>query len=240
MSSEIISWISEIGGAASVAAALTGIAGIAINALAERQKKAQQRKLQIELISKNIFNSAMTGNSYETVKSDKSEVTRGIENNHHVSADKFSFERETDRKDNSKLVEDLVTNYHQQALSQARVQFLFSIFAATIGFIYIMYASYGIDDANMLTVVKILPGVIVDAIAALFFRQAEQTRQRATELYDRLRKDQQMQRAEAIVESIGDDSIKSAIKAQIALHMAGLSPKEIDIHSFIKTAEISQ
>jgi len=34
------------------------------------------------------------------------------------------------------LVQDLVNGYHQQALSQAKVQFWFSIAAATIGFVY--------------------------------------------------------------------------------------------------------
>ena len=60
--------------------------------------------------------------------------------------------------------------------------------------------------------------VIVNAIAALFFRQAEQTRLRATELYDRLRKDRQMTRAEAVVNTIEDSNIRSLAKAQIALH----------------------
>jgi hypothetical protein len=77
----------------------------------------------------------------------------------------------------------------------------------------------------------------VDAIAALFFRQAEQTRQRATELYDRLRTDRQMARAETVVDTIEDLSIRSAVKAQIALHMVGLAPKEIDILAFVGRSE---
>jgi LytS/YehU family sensor histidine kinase len=104
----------------------------------------------------------------------------------------------------NELVEDLVTNYHQQALSQARVQFWFSIVAATVGFLYIMFAALTIDTKELINYTKVLPGVVMDAIAALFFRQAEQTRQRATELYDRLRKDRQMMRAESVVESIED------------------------------------
>ena len=85
------------------------------------------------------------------------------------------------------LISDLVNSYHQQALSQARVQFWFSVVAATVGFVYIIYSAS--DQADIL---KILPGVVIDTVALLFFRQAEQTRQRATELYDRLRKDSQM------------------------------------------------
>lgn len=134
------------------------------------------------------------------------------------------------------LVEDLVTNYHHQALSQARFQFWFSVFAATAGFLYILYGASQADSADFAAFIKILPGVVVDVIAALFFRQAEQTRQRATELYDRLRTDKQMMRAEAVVNTIEDLSIRSAVKAQIALHMVGLSPKEIDLQSFMSKA----
>ena len=79
--------------------------------------------------------------------------------------------------------------------------------------------------------------VIVNAIAALFFRQAEQTRLRATELYDRLRKDRQMTRAEAVVNTIEDSNIRSLAKAQIALHMVGLVPKEMDLTALISKAE---
>ncbi|MFD1627596.1 TRADD-N-associated membrane domain-containing protein [Azospirillum griseum] len=138
------------------------------------------------------------------------------------------------------LVDGLVISYHQQALSQAKFQFLFSVFAAIVGFFYILYASSKIDDANLATTAKIIPGIIIDVIAAIFFKQAEQTRQRATELYDRLRKDQQMRRAESIADSIENEQIRSAIKAQVSLHMAGLSPKEIDIISFVSNPYSNQ
>lgn len=131
------------------------------------------------------------------------------------------------------LVEDLVGSYHQQALSQARVQFWFSVGAATVGFGYILYAASHIQGPSVIEYVKILPGIVIDAVAALFFKQAEQTRERATELYDRLRQDRQAQRAEAMVASIEDTTIRSAVKAQIALHMAGLAPKEIDLPTFL-------
>ncbi len=130
-----------------------------------------------------------------------------------------------------KLVQDLVTGYHQQALSQAKVQFWFSVIAATVGFIFIIYSASGINIENIASVINILPGAVIDAVALLFFRQAEQTRERATDLYDRLRSDNQMRSAIDIVEGIENISIKSTIKAQIALHMAGLQPKEIDITS---------
>jgi hypothetical protein len=64
-------------------------------------------------------------------------------------------------------------------------------------------------------------------------REAEQTRERATALYDRLRSDNQSMQATRLVESIEDQAIKSAVKAQLALHKSGLKPKEIDLTSFL-------
>jgi hypothetical protein len=140
-------------------------------------------------------------------------------------------------KEGSGFIEELVSGYHHQALSQAKVQFWFSIIAATVGFCYILFsaATTGLDQ--WASVMKIMPGVVIDAVAALFFRQAEQTRQRATELYDRLRKDSQMSMAQKLLTSIEDTRIRSAAQAQIALHMAGLEPKEIDIGALIGPAE---
>jgi hypothetical protein len=129
------------------------------------------------------------------------------------------------------FVGELVNGYHQQALSQAKVQFWFSVAAATVGFAYILFATLRADDGTLSVVLNTLPGIVIDAVAFLFFRQAEQTRERATALYDRLRQDSQIEGAREMVESIDDVQIRSLVKAQIALHMSGLSPKELDLQA---------
>jgi ABC-type molybdate transport system substrate-binding protein len=141
-------------------------------------------------------------------------------------------------KEGGNLIGDLVNGYHQQALSQARVQFWFSVVAATLGFIYIVYSATTTSVDQTASILKILPGVVIDAVALLFFRQAEQTRQRATELYDRLRKDSQMAMAHKILESITDSQIKSLAQAQIALHLSGLTPKDIDLASLLSHVKV--
>jgi hypothetical protein len=132
-------------------------------------------------------------------------------------------------------VENLIAGYHEQALNQAKVQFWFSVFAATVGFAWILYAGTGIDTQRLATALKTLPGAIMDLVAFLFFRQAAETRQRATDLYDRLRADKQSTEAMDLVASIEDVKIKSAVQAQIALHKAGLAPTPIDLMRFLVT-----
>ena len=131
------------------------------------------------------------------------------------------------------FIQELVNSYHQQALSQARVQFWFSVGAATVGFVFIIYQSRFFAVGNIESYLRIMPGVIIDVVAALFFRQAEQTRERATALYDRLRSDNQVLRTQVLVESIEDGKMKSAVKALIALHMAGLKLNEADLLAFM-------
>lgn len=133
----------------------------------------------------------------------------------------------------NQLIQELVNSYHQQALSQARVQFWFSVAAATVGFGYILYSASTASGDGWTTVVRILPGVVIDAVAVLFFRQAEQTRQRATELYDRLRKDSQAAMAKELLTSIDDLRIRSIAQAQIALHLSGVTTKDFDVAGFL-------
>lgn len=130
-------------------------------------------------------------------------------------------------------VENLISSYHEQALSQAKVQFWFSVVAATVGFVWILYAGMEIKAESATSLMKTLPGVVMDAVAFLFFRQASETRQRATELYDRLRKDKQMTEAASLVAEIADEKVRSVVQAQIALHMAGLQQSPIDLSSVL-------
>lgn len=73
----------------------------------------------------------------------------------------------------------------------------------------------------------------MDAVAFLFFRQAKETRQRATELYDKLRLDKKIAESATLVASIEDTRLRSAVKAQLALHMSGLEPNPIDLSAFL-------
>jgi hypothetical protein len=130
-------------------------------------------------------------------------------------------------------VENLVQSYHKQALDQSKVQFWVSVAGAMIGFLWIIYSAIGIDPAHIGTILRILPGVVMDTVAFLFFRQASETRQRATELYDRLRSDSERSQAVELVESIEDERVRSVIKAQISLHMAGLQPSPIDLSTLV-------
>jgi uncharacterized membrane protein YraQ (UPF0718 family) len=129
-------------------------------------------------------------------------------------------------------IENLITNYHEQALNQARVQFWFSVGAATIGFIWIIIYGIMISPQDIATIAKVLPGVVIDAVAGLFFKQAADTRRRATELYDRLRQDKKNDETMKMVSSIDDNELRNRVKAQIALNLS--KSEDIELDSIIK------
>jgi hypothetical protein len=139
----------------------------------------------------------------------------------------------------SSIAAELIESYHTQALTQAAAQFWFSISAATIGFLFIMYIGffYSLKRQPQLTLLNTLPGIAIEAVAALFFKQAEDTRKRATELYDRLRLDDKQTQAITLIESIENQELRDFVKAQWALQIVGLESQPLPNHSIYQKDE---
>lgn len=133
-------------------------------------------------------------------------------------------------------VESLINSYHEQALNQARVQFWFSVIAATIGFGWIIYTGLKVNNSQLLELFKIVPGIAIDAVAFLFFKQAAETRSRATQLYDRLRTDKQLTESIGVVTAIENTDVRSAVQAQIALRMSGIDTPPLELNNFLIAA----
>ena len=130
------------------------------------------------------------------------------------------------REEEWEVVRRLVKEYHSQALSQAKVQFWFSVVAASSGFAIIIVAivmALMQQTSASQTILQVVPGIAIEAVAALFFKQAAETRERATALYDRLRTDRERTYALSLVDSIDNSNVRNAVKAELALHMAGLA-----------------
>jgi hypothetical protein len=133
------------------------------------------------------------------------------------------------------LAGQLIRSYHTQALAQATAQFWFSVTAASIGFLVIMYTCFSSVRFRdpYVTLLNTIPGIAIEAVAALFFRQAEDTRKRATALYDRLRLDDRQLQAINLLESIQNKELRDIVKAHWALHIAGLEAQPMDLSSYL-------
>jgi hypothetical protein len=115
---------------------------------------------------------------------------------------------------------ELVYRYHRQAINQSALLFWLSVIAAVAGFALILYTT-----ANFLLVsppeltVRAIPGCVFECLAGFFFRQSARVRQRATELFDRLRFDQERFSAIALAESIEDPIVRDLVKAQTVFQL---------------------
>ena len=129
-------------------------------------------------------------------------------------------------------IEDLIRSHHEQALAQASIQFWSSLIASIIGFVFIVLMILFANNSQWYEyILKVIPGVIIEAVSYLFFKQSSETRARASDFLNRLRNDEQISKSITIADSIGNDELKSLIKAKIALHICGINELQ-DLNDF--------
>lgn len=147
-------------------------------------------------------------------------------------SDQADREQQSDNRDFQILARDLIESYHTQALAQATSQYWFSVIAASFGFAIIMYATVGAlrSKEPQIALLKAIPGLAIEGVAVLFLTQADGTRKRATELYDRLRSDEKQLNAIALIESIQDGGLRDVVKAQLALQIVGIPSQNFDFY----------
>jgi hypothetical protein len=116
-----------------------------------------------------------------------------------------------------------LANYYSVTLGQAKVSFWFSLLFASIGFIVIIGAAFLYRDGDALGAsIKVTSGVIIDAVAALFFVQSRRAQEAMGAFFEKLRTDRQFIEARKICEEITNDTIKDNLKTILVLHYSGL------------------
>jgi len=119
-------------------------------------------------------------------------------------------------------LEPLFLEYHHEALQEARAQYWFSVVAATAGFAFIIFqVSRGGGSSASEQLLKSLPGVVVEVVSALYFRQASEIRKHASEFFDRLRSDHQIAIAVGVLDTVRDEALQSSGRMRLALHLVG-------------------
>jgi hypothetical protein len=117
--------------------------------------------------------------------------------------------------------------YYTQVLIQFKIAFWFSLIFASFGFVVIVVAAlmYSIEQSGII-IVQGIAGVLVDAIAALFFVQANRTQASMMKFFDKLRKDRQYAESQRLCESIDDRNAKDALRIYLSLYYAGVEKYE--------------
>ena len=76
--------------------------------------------------------------------------------------------------------------------------------------------------SNATSIVGLLAGTIINAVAGLFFVQSNRTRRLMSEFFDRLRNDEKVAEAVELVNSLQDTQTQSRLKSVLALSFASV------------------
>jgi hypothetical protein len=116
-----------------------------------------------------------------------------------------------------------LASYYSVTLGQAKISFWFSLIFASIGFMVIIGAAFLYREGDTLGAsIKITSGLIIDAVAALFFVQSRRAQEAMGAFFEKLRTDRQFIEARKICEEINSETIKDHLKTILVLHYSGL------------------
>jgi hypothetical protein len=115
-----------------------------------------------------------------------------------------------------------VDRFYTQALLHANVWFLASVLAAIVGLAVIVWEVIQASGRPDLEAgLKATTGLLVEAVAALFYRQANATRKHAGDLLTSTQGDRRAETARQILATIEDDRRREEIAARLVMHLAG-------------------
>jgi len=118
----------------------------------------------------------------------------------------------------------LLKAYHEQSLGQSRITMWFSLIFAAIGFLVIVGGFLNGSLSERL--VKIGSGVIIDAVASLFFVQSNKARELMVAFFDKLRTDRKLDESLQLVQQIPDAALRARIMAALALNFADVKAEK--------------
>jgi len=129
-----------------------------------------------------------------------------------------------------------LANYYAQILSQSKVAFWFSLIFASLGFMVIVIAAFLYNQTNSgSAIAQFIAGLIMDAVAGLFFVQSKNAQQSMGEFFDKLRKDRSQAESRALCDAITIPEAKDALRVHLSLFYAGVESHEAVAKSIAET-----
>lgn len=120
-----------------------------------------------------------------------------------------------------------LAQYYAQVLAQSKTSFWFSLIFASMGFLVIIIAVFLYSSNNTgATVAQLIAGVIMDAVASLFFVQSKNAQKSMGEFFDKLRRDRMQVESRTLCESLQNPNAKDALRIQLSLYYAGIEKSD--------------
>jgi hypothetical protein len=116
-----------------------------------------------------------------------------------------------------------LANYYNQALSRANISFWFSLIFASIGFGVIIFAFLSHNSSDISgTVIKVISGTVIDAVAGLFFVQSTNAQKSMSDFFEKLRLDRLNAEAREMISEIENVERRDQLRAQLILKYSGI------------------
>jgi len=115
-----------------------------------------------------------------------------------------------------------LARYYAQTLSQSKTSFWFSLVFASIGFLVIIAAVF-LTGMNSLAALQAFAGVVMNAVAGLFFVQSQRAQVSMGAFFDKLRDDRLHLESRKMCEAIENDDRRDQMRITLGLAYAGLS-----------------
>lgn len=113
--------------------------------------------------------------------------------------------------------------YYGQVLAQSKVAFWFSLVFASLGFVVIVVAVFLYStEATGRTVAQFAAGLVMDAVASLFFVQSRNAQRSMAEFFDKLRRDREQLESRTLCEQVEHNLARDALRIQLSLYYAGV------------------
>jgi hypothetical protein len=209
------------------------------------QKKAKRAVSDLwKLPTSGLPLEQMTANDHQATKVLKSSVAEGMSPTEPAKEAKLQLLDILKGRDlAAESDESLLKKHHRQALRHADIQFWAGLLSAIVGFIFIIYMISSLQTTENTKwyeyVTGSLPGAIIAAVSGLFFKQAQETRDRGTDFFKQLNYQKQVIKSVTIAESIKGNALQDQVKAQIALRIIGLDTPNITKENFPEEVEVA-
>lgn len=120
-----------------------------------------------------------------------------------------------------------LAQYYAQVLAQSKISFWFSLLFASLGFAVIVIAGFRYSSASGgAAIAQFIAGIIMDAVAALFFVQSKNAQTAMGEFFDKLRRDRQQAESRRLCENVASPAARDALRVQLSLHYADVTNRE--------------
>jgi hypothetical protein len=118
---------------------------------------------------------------------------------------------------------EALASYYNQALARSKVSFWFSLIFASVGFLVIIFAFVTHDASDLAgTVIKIVSGVVIDAVSGLFFVQSTSAQKSMSEFFEKLRLDRASSVAREMISEMENVERRDQLRAQLVIKYAGI------------------